>query len=69
MLMRRVHWYNTSTTISVGHRHTGALNKIEEKRRFEKRIRHLKRSNKKLDEDAQRCEKVIPIIYQYCIKS
>jgi len=26
ILRRRVHWYNAPTVISVGHRHTGALN-------------------------------------------
>jgi len=44
--MRRVHWYNTLKTISVGHCHTGGL--IEEKRRFVKSIRRLNRSDKQI---------------------
>jgi len=45
--MKRVHWYNASTTISVGHHHAGSVN-FEEKRRFVKSIRHLKRSYEKV---------------------
>jgi len=46
-LMRRVHWYNASTTISAGHHHTGALNNCG-KMKICKSIRHLKRLDKKV---------------------
>jgi len=45
--MHTMDWYSASTTISVGHHLTGVLNDyliiIEEKQRFLKCNRHLKR--------------------------
>ena len=55
ILMRRIHQNNAPTITSVGHRHTGALTNWG-KWWFVKSIRHLKRSDKNLNENEQHCK-------------